>query len=390
MTSPSLHLGEVQFYWRMSTSPPEAGNVVPAFLPFSFSFDPALQLVIQQRNQIVLNWLDRVYQEDANVGYLQEGHALSASYGDEFVRFIEEVIASRSPRPRKVVDIGCGGVYLLKRLKEKNYEVMGIDPSPVTVQQAALLGIPVIPEFYPVQNASVQADLIYHHDVLEHVADPVSFLMAHKNDLNPGGCVIIAVPDCTENIQYGDISMLLHEHLNYFDVESLGHTVRSAGYRIISLERGRYGGVLYCAIEPVKNMGTIAMEPDFSKFEAFRTKATNVIGRFRDMVVPIVRNGDRQLGIYVPLRAIPYLSVMKIHSGVRFFDDDPGIHRKVFDGFEVPVEDSEDLKRAPVQTLLIASLAFGDSIREKIQSSMAQHSKIVLWRNLLESDELES
>ena len=47
-----LELGNIAFYWRMRQYL-EPHPVSPAFLPFAFTFDPALQLVIQRRDPVV-------------------------------------------------------------------------------------------------------------------------------------------------------------------------------------------------------------------------------------------------------------------------------------------------------------------------------------------------
>ena len=74
MTAAPLDLGRVQFYWRTTANACGTGPAIPAFLPFVFDFDPSLQLVIQKRNSLVLEMLERVYREDANVGYVQQRH----------------------------------------------------------------------------------------------------------------------------------------------------------------------------------------------------------------------------------------------------------------------------------------------------------------------------
>lgn len=74
----SLDLGEVPFYWRVKKTAVQPPHDVPARLPFAFSFMEDLQLVIQKRNPVILQWLERVYKEDANVGY-QLAHVGDAS-----------------------------------------------------------------------------------------------------------------------------------------------------------------------------------------------------------------------------------------------------------------------------------------------------------------------
>jgi len=370
-----LDLGELQFYWRMADVPAGRDSDVPAFLPFAFSFDPALGLVIQERNPQVLDWLRRIYEKEANVGYLQDGHALAKVYGDAFLDFLERATAARESRPRSVADIGCGGVYLLRALQGRGLDVCGVDPSPVTRLAAERAGVPILAQFYPLAGGRLGRDLIIHYDVLEHTADPVSFLQRHRGDLNPGGCIVFAVPDCTEHIASGDISMALHEHLNYFDEVSLERTVRAAGFRPLRIERASYGGVLYCAAEP-DGEGARSSEVGWAPFERFRANAERTIKSFAALA-----RKERALGVYVPLRGLPYLSTIGLHDGVRFFDDDPGLHGRYFDGFPSPVENFEDFVRRPTDVVLVASLAFGDKIAARIRERVGDRSEIVVWRD---------
>ena len=94
------------------------------------------------------------------------------------------------------------------------------------------------------------------------------------------------------------------------------------------------------------------------------------------MIEDFIKQGisrENSLGCYVPLRAIPYLSILGIKNDVRFFDDDPGIHKKYFDGFPIPIENMEDLKENPVSHILILSAAFGEMIRDRINEKIPMH-----------------
>jgi hypothetical protein len=57
-------------------------------------------------------------------------------------------------------------------------------------------------------------------------------------------------------------------------------------------------------------------------------------------------------------------------KGVRFFDDDKGIHKKYFDGFPIAVENFEDLKNNPADVVIIISFAFGEKIKAKINEQL--------------------
>ena len=302
---------------------------------------------------------------------MQEGHALAEAYGGDFIACIENAIQRFNPGTRRISEIGAGGCYLLKKLKEMGYETSAIDPSPVAIQKGEEFGIEVVPEFYPAKTAMPRSDLIMHYDVLEHVDEPSEFLRNHLADLNPSGLIAFAVPDCSPYIAFGDVSMILHEHLNYFDEESLYNVVEAAGFEVLSLEKGGYGGVLFCVARASAGK---RFEPKSgtAKFEGWIDR----VQRIRSLVADFIEQGtspEHTLGCYVPLRAIPYLSMAGVTEGVRFFDDDPGIHHKHFDGFPVPVENMDDLKGNPVTHLLVLSVAFGEKIRQRINKEISGH-----------------
>ena len=58
--------------------------------------------------------------------------------------------------------------------------------------------------------------MIFHVDVLEHIPDPLLLLKEHYKNLNYGGYIIVNVPDSTDAVSLGDISMASHQHLNNF------------------------------------------------------------------------------------------------------------------------------------------------------------------------------
>lgn len=375
-------LGEIPFYWRVKKTVDQLPNDIPARLPFAFSFIDNLQLVIQERNPTVLRWLERVYTEDANVGYLQEGHALAESYGGEFIEFFRRASALLSKPPISAADIGCGGVYLLQRVREQGLTVKGIDPSPVTAAAGRKAGIEIVPDFYPSESLTEHFDILFHYDVLEHVDDPVAFLRAHHANLSSHGAVILAVPDCSHHIELGDVSMLLHEHLNYFDSESLANVVQAAGFEPLLLEPAQHGGVLFCCAVPINTSVTREMPvEDASKFQAFRVKAQAALQRFAKLTS---QHDQDELGLYVPIRSFPYLAQLQSESRIRFFDDDPGLLGRYFDGFDIAIENRDNLIDQPPAKLMICSLVFGEKIAARLREKWVNDIHIIMWSDLFD------
>ena len=364
----TIDLGELSFYWRMADKHGAPASA-PMFLPFAFGFDARTGLITQEPNVRVLGALRRTYLEDHNIGYLQEGHALADKYGQDFLGFIQRMLAESGRPVTSVMDVGCGGCYILNALKDQGFAVFGIDPSPVAARWGRQIGIPIATGFYPVTHGFGKMDVVLSSGVLEHVPDPVTFLRGHREDLAPGGHIIISTPDSAPSIELGDPSMILHEHISYFDEDSLRRVVTEAGYEVLTVGFASYGQSLYCFARPLETRAGPSLASDdqgaWDKFERFSERLGWSLEAFAQQVRPLVNDRSVNLGFYVPLRALPYLSILKVFDGIRFFDDDPGVHGKYFDGFDVPVENFQDLQARPVTHMIIMSLPHAPAIAKK-------------------------
>jgi hypothetical protein len=176
--------------------------------------------------------------------------------------------------------------------------------------------------------------------------------------------------------------MLLHEHLNYFDGESLAHVLRAAGFEPLLLEPARHGGVLLCCAVPATNrvVPDASVKGD-SKFQTFRAKAQTVLRRFAALAD---QSGRGELGLYVPLRAFPYLGQLSSDVRLRFFDDDPGLRGRYFDGFDVAIENRDELAARPPGHVMICSLAFGHKIAARLRERQLGELRIVMWSDLFD------
>lgn len=361
-----VDLKEMPFYWRIRRSPSECHPRIPARLPYTFKVIDDLELVIQERSRALLKCLSEMYLEESNIGFLQDGHNLASGYGGDFLDFIRRHIKGRNLR--HVLEIGCGACYVLERLRDDGYQVVGIDPSPIAVACGRKKDIRVISDFYPTSGIDFKADLIFHADVLEHIDDPVNFLRQQRSGLSDQGLIIINVPDCTESIVSGDISIASHQHLNSFDDRSLANVITAAGLYVSTIERSRFGGSLYAlaSVNPCKEIFRPTTSQGAAK--AFLDMAAITQQRFAERILPLLAQ-RRSVGFYMPLRSIPYLASISTLEGVRLFDDIDHWHKGYIDGIDVQIENFDDLLAAPVQDLFVMSHTFGDVVRERVQAT---------------------
>jgi SAM-dependent methyltransferase len=98
--------------------------------------------------------------------------------------------------PGRMLDVGCGSGDLLEQFARKGWEIYGIDPSASAVAAAAKRGAIVHQgtlRDQPWEPGSFA--LITFQHALEHVDDPVDALKRARALLEPGGLLIIDVPN---------------------------------------------------------------------------------------------------------------------------------------------------------------------------------------------------
>ena len=94
------------------------------------------------------------------------------------------------------LDIGCSFGWLLQYVQERGYRPLGIEPSYSAAAEVQAAGLEVIEGYFPeTLPEDVNCDVASLIDVLEHMEDPIRVLTQLRQRLNPGGVVLIQVPD---------------------------------------------------------------------------------------------------------------------------------------------------------------------------------------------------
>lgn len=375
----NIKINGLPFYWRLKDISSKNLDSISTNYNFEFDYISSYELLIQKRDKKILKALKKIYLEEYNIGYLQEGYEIAQNYGIDFLEYIKKNLSKRNIK--KILEIGCGGCIILENLKNMGYDVMGIDSNPSSETIGNKKNIKVINDFFPSSKLSFNFDLIYHSDVLEHIDDFETFLKHHYDLLNNNGLIIVNVPDNTENYEIGDISMAMHQHLNYFTKSSLKLTLEKNNFQIIDIRKAGYGGSLYATAKKSTKKNNYLSDSNILNYNQFNNNFFNKIITVRKLISNII-NKNKSFGFYVPLRALPYIFYLNINHKFRFFDDTSHWHQREFDGIKIKIENFEDLKRNPVDCIFIISLTFDNIIEEKIKNYY-ENIKIIKLRDML-------
>ena len=174
------------------------------------------------------DWAEK---EEAEEPYWQIEH------GDRLTAFAE--LLGRSPA--SLLDIGCGGAWLLAYAAARGWDVQGIEPSRSMWERARLRAPVMLGTFPDVDLGGRSFDVLNLKLVMEHVHDPAALLRHARTALNPGGIVCVEVPNDFNRLQAAVRSrynkpawwVAYPAHINYFTFESLERLLGRSGFEPI-------------------------------------------------------------------------------------------------------------------------------------------------------------
>jgi SAM-dependent methyltransferase len=133
--------------------------------------------------------------------------------------------------PTSILDIGCGAGWQMKACQDV-YEkawIEGVEPSVTNAERAQDAGFTVhVERFGGEKTLNNRYDLIYAHNVLQHVVDPLGFLKDIADHLSPDGRVAMILPDASEPSN----EMLWYDHNYSFRPKDLSVLSNAAGLHL--------------------------------------------------------------------------------------------------------------------------------------------------------------
>jgi SAM-dependent methyltransferase len=358
-------LGLLPFQIGPQSSPSNGPS--PDTLPFALGLDQVTGLVVQCHDMRVSNALATAYRMSSQMGTPLSSVGAGRAQLEDMCAFINESSPRRSVRDLGILEIGCGGGALLERLAQQGAHVIGVEPGEAAAATARGRRLQIHCEpFRAARFADQRFDLIVHHTVLEHIERPLEFIGDQLALLSDGGRIVCGVPDCGPALEHGDLSMLVHEHWSYFEPQTLIHLAAAAGARTVTWRNATTEGVVYCSWQrdPSAKASPPPTPPYIERGQHALNAVTDFVGR--------VARAGRSLGIYCGARFVNYYALLARSlpalPHMRWFDDDPALHRRFYPPIPIEVESRDALLARPVDDLLVASWTFGDTVRRQLSA----------------------
>ena len=131
-----------------------------------------------------------------------------------------------------LVEVGCGKGYFLELLLQQGFNVTGFDPAYEGTNTR-------IERHYFEPTLGIKANGLILRHVLEHILEPVDFLMRLKDANGGSGLIYIEVPNfdwiCSKKAWFD----IFYEHANYFRLEDFDRMFKNI------IERGELFGGQY-------------------------------------------------------------------------------------------------------------------------------------------------
>mgnify|MGYP006291053801 FL=1 len=99
----------------------------------------------------------------------------------------------RQFRPGTLLEVGCGAGMFLEKVSAGTDFAIGVDINPDAVRRARAKGLTVTEQ--PIAALNQSFDMIVLFEVLEHLSAPAEMLTSILDRLNPGGVLVLAVPN---------------------------------------------------------------------------------------------------------------------------------------------------------------------------------------------------
>ncbi|MDB6174721.1 MAG: putative SAM-dependent methyltransferase [Chthoniobacteraceae bacterium] len=182
-----------------------------------------------------------------------------------------EAMCLKAPdQPARLLEVGCGNGYLLRRMQSLGWEVEGLDFDPQCLRHVHSAGIPcklgdLREQHYPDQSF----DALYMGNVIEHVYDPAGFLEECARILKPGGRLVVITPNAESlghHFYQADWRGLEPpRHLQIFNLQNLTALCRKSNLAVVKMRTSIRGAWYIQGMSSTLRATRLAGEPQVTR-----------------------------------------------------------------------------------------------------------------------------
>jgi len=308
---------------------------------------------------------------------------IATSGNDFFLSFLQNV--TRGKTFRRILEIGCNDLYLLKKLESLGNHLVGVDPiwhgnEPDVGGKIKILG-KFVEEVNFHQELGGEPDLIISAHTLEHIENPMDQLNNIVDVAADEAIFVIEVPGFDSLMANCRIDQIFHQHIQYFSLASFERLIYEIGgdYLTHNFNSGYWGGTMLVAFKKAakrsRSFQGCFICPNVKVFrknlKLFRDQIENCMRIIDSLKTEIMYGyGAAQM---LPTIAYHMKSDMSFLKSV--LDDNPERHGLMYPGMPIVIQKPEAGLTLEGANVLITAL---DSIRPIMKRAIGLRAKRII------------
>jgi len=291
----------------------------------------------------------------------------SPTFRDYTRNLVDHLVDQFDLRGRNVAEIGSGkGEFLRQLCARGGNRGIGYDPTydgPHLDDE-----VKFVREFFTPGSVPADVDFVCCRHVLEHLADPVHFLLEVRSAV--GGRPVpmyFEVPNAEFNFAESGPWDLIYPHVGYFNAASLRSVLIRAGYRVLEIRASFNGQFLSAEVIPTsaaagQSNGVLAASLAADMVRAVdRQRAAT--GLWRNRLAELAAQGP--VGLWgAGSKGVTFLSLVDDECAIDLVvDANPRKWGRALPGSGHEVHPPEEVVRRAIETVLVMNPAYTEEIR---------------------------
>ena len=338
--------------------------------PFHLGWDPR-GFISQTTEKHILEQVIQTYaEEDYTHGTKPPGASEWANrLGDEKFEFVVQNCGSL--QGKSILEIGAGSLYVANKLTDKHEINQYLIIDPAIQETVSKKNIKILRQYFDKDMSfDTTIDLVIGFSVLEHVPDPIRFLLDLHSKLHPvSGTAILSFPDIKRQFRDGDFNAIAHEHTSYLTPATAIRMFNNCGFSVLKHETR--SDTLWFFVEANRNQTNIDSFPMDEELLIAALKFHQNITYVSKKINSLSKKG-KTIAIHGSsngLNNLFFLSDLEKYKNIKIFDNDSSKTGKYLPACSIPIKHSSDPNYKTTDIVFVAALSFYEEIKDFLIST---------------------
>jgi hypothetical protein len=337
--------------------------------------------------------------ESSLFSYYNFRTSISKSFLEHSKQYCEMVIEKyKIKKGDWVLELASNDGYMLKYFKEKEIDVLGVDPAKNLIFYSAVNGVPTISDFFTsklakqILNEKGYPKLIIANNVLAHVPNIQDFMNGISILCSEETIVSIENPTIMNILEKDHFDTIFHEHYSYLSCHSVFKLSNKFGLKLFDVEFiNTHGGSNRYWLSKSKEINDIVKNTiqyetnaglmDSNSWQIAYSRIKNNVSLFKDKVENLNNNGAVICGYTASAKSTVLLNFAKIKRGqIKAIADDAVEKQSHFLlGPNIPITNIQDMLALNPTDIIVFSWNIYDEIKNKISNMGYPYINVWVW-----------